>query len=1400
MKKALSKSRGDWAKPAIALILAFLLAMGVLPATKAQAASAGITSSFTVASSNFSSPSNLVVGGDYVWVINQGASNIKKIDRYTGAVVGTTATLSYSPNKIAWDGTYAWVVFSTGGVIARIASNMAVTYSSTICTSALFNDSVSAGGGHIFMSCWNSKLLAEIDQNTLTIVQSVTGLSSIFGIRSNATTVFADEGSVTDVYTISSLTTSRVRITTNMPTNSLHQLAIDNDYMWEVGYNNGQLAKLGRIKISDNSVTIYTVSSVNGANHGPIASDGSFVYLPNSSESSFNSFDVAAGTYSVELGSTSATAVATTPGEVWAILGGALVKYVTNVQTVSWSPSNVNNSVSASPVTPSALATSNGTGAISYSVASAGTTGCTVNASTAVVTASAGGTCVIRAVAAAATGWSAGYLDVSFNFSTQAQTVTWAPTNTTAAVSAATLTPNSLASTNGTGAISYSLLSGGGTGCAVNSSTAVLTFSSAGTCVIRATAAANGSYGVGNADVSFTFSLPAQTVTWAPTNTSASFSSGTLTPSSTATSSGTGTISYAVQSAGTTGCSVNVSTAVITVSASGTCVIRATAAANASYASGYRDVSFSFAAPQVVTWAPTNTAVLVSESPLTPNSSATSNGPGAISYAVQSAGTTGCTVDSSTGVITASAMGSCVIRATAAAFGNYATGYLDVTFRFQVTQTVTWNASNTTNSLSASPVTPNSLATSDGTGTISYSVSSAGGTGCSVNASTGVITATAVGTCVVQATAASTTYYQAGSITKSFVFTAAQVVTWSPANLTNLFGSSPVTPSALATSSGTGAVSYAVQSAGTSGCQVNAATAVITASSAGICVIRATAAASGNYLAGYIDVSFNFTVVQSVTWAPTNTTNLVSASPITSATAVASGGGVISYSVISAGSSNCSVNASTGVISAVHAGLCVIRATAATNGLALTGYTDVGFTFNEVQTISWSTGSTTNAAGSNPVSSNSVPSSSGNSVVTFSVYDAGTTSCVVDQISGAVTAPQVGYCVIRATAAATGYYLQSVLDVTFTFTGAQTVTWNPTNLTNAVAATVTPNQAATTNGGGAISYGVRPASTAGCAVNASTGVVNATSVGVCLIRATAATNGAFTAGFVEVSFSFTSTQSVTWTVTNITNFASQTPVTPNQTAVSTGPGSVTYSVIDIGTSMCSVDVSTGVVTAPRDGACTIRATAAASGSYAAAYTDVTFNFMPVPASISSWTNIPVVLGQTPAISIQGDGLAKVIAVQVGFVTVTAVATATEVRFTLPKLDAGTYSYLVLTDKGLLITIADALTILPVAVKPSTGPTVSVSSGTNSALLISQVKTAFSAVVASLGAAVTLKCVAYVVKGSGAAARDAAKAKALALCDTAATAIGAIHSQVATVASTAAAVAKRKYSLNLSIRG
>lgn len=116
------------------------------------------------------------------------------------------------------------------------------------------------------------------------------------------------------------------------------------------------------------------------------------------------------------------------------------------------------------------------------------------------------------------------YVSSSSGTQTLAQAIAWAPTNTTGDVSAGSITPNSLASVTtpatGGGAITYSVANAGTSGCTVNSSTGVISYTAAGTCAVRSTAAAvagTQNYFAATKDVTFTFSATPPNTPGTPT-------------------------------------------------------------------------------------------------------------------------------------------------------------------------------------------------------------------------------------------------------------------------------------------------------------------------------------------------------------------------------------------------------------------------------------------------------------------------------------------------------------------------------------------------------------------------------------------------------------------------------------------------------------------------------------------------------------------------------------------------------------------------------------------------------------------------------------------------------------------------------------------------------------------
>ena len=209
----------------------------------------------------------------------------------------------------------------------------------------------------------------------------------------------------------------------------------------------------------------------------------------------------------------------------------------------------------------------------------------------------------------------------------------------------------------------------------------------------------------------------------------------------------------------------------------------------------------------------------------------------------------------------------------------------------------------------------------------------------------------------------------------------------------------------------------------------------------------------------------------------------------------------------------------------------------------------------------------------------------------------------------------------------------------------QRVTWNPTatlDLQNDLPATFT---AATTSGDGALSYQVTDAGSTGCTVDSATRELSATSAGTCLVTARAATTDDYLAGATTVAFIIDSKdpQVVTWDpTTTITLSTTPRSVFPDDLPNSTGNGTKSYAVTDAGTAQCTVDPSTGEITAQSLGTCDITVTAAATSSYDAGSTTVTFTFVAPPAPSSGSEDdddkepvITAVVAQDPELAATG---------------------------------------------------------------------------------------------------------------------------------------------------------------------
>ena len=108
---------------------------------------------------------------------------------------------------------------------------------------------------------------------------------------------------------------------------------------------------------------------------------------------------------------------------------------------------------------------------------------------------------------------------------------------------------------------------------------------------------------------------------------------------------------------------------------------------------------------------------------------------------MQSAGATGCAINSSTRVLTFTAAGSCVVRATAATTSNYLTGYIDATFTVTLAAPA-FTLSSSSESKAQNVAIAGYTITSTGGTIASYAISPAAPAGLSFSTSTGLLTGT----------------------------------------------------------------------------------------------------------------------------------------------------------------------------------------------------------------------------------------------------------------------------------------------------------------------------------------------------------------------------------------------------------------------------------------------------------------------------------------------------------------------------------------------------------------------------------------------------------------------------------------------------------------------------------
>ena len=810
------------------------------------------------------------------------------------------------------------------------------------------------------------------------------------------------------------------------------------------------------------------------------------------------------------------------------------------------------------------------------------------------------------------------------------QTISWSPTtalNTTATGSVFT----AATTTAGGGAISYAVNSAGTTGCTVSGTT--LSFTTAGTCVIRATAAATTNYNVATSDVSFVISKVNQTITWSPLTTLLAMPSSTVL--SAATSSGTGAITYSIASAGTTGCTISGTT--LTYTGSGVCQVTATAAANNTYNAATSTLTFTIdkAAQASITTSATNATLTYNAStpPTTTVSTSGGSGTGSVTYAVASSSSTVCSISGTT--VTALTAGTCVIASTKAGDGVYLarTGSVTITVNKGAQSAVVVVASPSTINYSPSPLATTTLSATGGStaGDVTFTVAAGSSSVCSITGNT--LTALAAGSCVVTATKVGDANYldRVDSTTITIDKLLQENFAVAAAETAIQYQSSPLATTTLSTSggSGTGAISYLVQAGSNTVCSISGTT--VTALTAGNCVITATKAADTNYTAATASVTIAISkIAQATLTLSAGSTSLTyrSAPALTTTISAAggSGSGGLSYAVNAGSASVCSLSGTT--VTVLTAGTCAITATKAADtnfdSASASVTIEVAKAVQAALVPALASSSINFSEEPEATTTISVSGGNGGGAVTYAPASASVEICSVS--GNTITALSAGECVIEATKAESTNYLAKSATTTLTINKiAQTnfaISVTDTTLTYSAAPQATATYTISGgNGDGAVAVSVASGSTSVCSLSGTT--VTILSAGDCVLNAVKAgsTNYLGTNDSVTISVA-KSAQSIL--VANSTHHAiTVTGGTTTSTLSYTGgsgTGSISWALDSSSVGICSLSGTT--VTAVAPGHCLINLTKATDGNFLVATDSITLSVsaaLQSPITISAET-------------------------------------------------------------------------------------------------------------------------------------------------------------------------------------
>ena len=554
-------------------------------------------------------------------------------------------------------------------------------------------------------------------------------------------------------------------------------------------------------------------------------------------------------------------------------------------------------------------------------------------------------------------------------------------------------------------------IDGSSTPLACSIASAVVSFTGAGSCIIDANQAGNGSFNAApTVQQILTVSKASQTVAFTSSAPAATVGGATYTPTGTGGASGNPDV-FTIDGSSTGGCAI--AAGHVSFTAAGSCVVDANQAGNANYnaaaqvqqtvtvGKGSQTVAFTSTAPAATVGGPT----------YTPTASGGASG-NPVTFSIDGSSTAGCSI--SAGAVSFSSNGNCVIDANQAGNGNYnAAAQVQQTVSVGAAgQTVTFTSSAPAATVGGAGYTP--TANGGGSGNpVVFTIDGASTGGCSISA--GVVSFTAAGSCIIDANQAGNGSYNAAAQVQQTVTVgkASQTVAFISSAPAATVGGASYTPTGSGGASGN-PVAFTIDGTSTGGaCTISAG--LVSFTGFGTCVIDANQAGTSNYNAA-AQVQQNVSVTQGA-----QTISFTSAAPTTARvsgaaytpTAAATSGLTVSFSIdVSSTPGACSLSA--GAISFGAVGTCTVDANQSGNGnYNAAAQVQQSFTVHPASTVPGApTGAAATSNGSQQVTMSwTAPASNGGAAIT---------GYLVTSSPGGVTATTTGALTVTVTGLTNG--------------------------------------------------------------------------------------------------------------------------------------------------------------------------------------------------------------------------------------------------------------------------------------------------------------------------------------------------------------------------------------------